>query len=67
MESNMLKATEDQNAAEAILWERSQLLLSKLIDLPYTGNDGFIIPTFKKFNGRAESSENIDLKKKERK
>jgi len=63
MESNILKATEDQNAAEAILWERSLLLLSKLIDLPYTGNDGFIIPTFKKFDDRANSSKNSDLKK----
>jgi len=64
MESNILKSTEDQNAAEAILWERSLLLLSKLIDLPYTGNDGFIIPTFKKFDDRTNSSKNSDLKKR---
>jgi len=67
MESNMLKATEEQNAAETILWERSQLLMGKLIDLPYTGNDGFIIPTFKKFNGRAKSLKILNRKKRKTK
>ena len=64
--SNMLKATEDQNAAETILWERSMLLMGKLIDLKYSGNDGFIIPTYKKFNDRAKSSKNIILKKRKK-
>ena len=68
MAANMLKASEENNPAEAISWQRSQLMMNKLLSLPYSGNEGVILPMFTKFQDHGKISKiTIRNKKKEKK
>ena len=67
LESNALNAINDKNVEETILWQRSWISMQKNIEFKGAGNDGIIIPTFIRFNDRAEATENKDRKKKENK
>ena len=64
MESNMLKASEENNPAEAISWQRSQLMMNKLMSLPYSGNEGVILPIFTKFKDPGKISKITILNKR---